>query len=150
MENKPTPNPDSVRIRPLGPMDAANVMELEESIFGSEAWSKEQIEEELSSSWSQYVGVEIDGRLLGYAGVKGDLELDVMTIGVLPEARGLGLGKALLQALLSIADGRTLFLEVRESNVAALGLYRAAGFRTIGRIKGYYRDPSEDAVTMSR
>jgi ribosomal-protein-alanine N-acetyltransferase len=39
-------------------------------------------------------------------------------------------------------------LEVRAGNLAALTLYRRFGFVEVGRRKGYYRDPAEDAVLM--
>ena len=44
------------------------------------------------------------------------------------------------------------FLEVRESNLAAHGLYRALGFRTDGARANYYLTATgrEDAVLMSR
>jgi ribosomal-protein-alanine N-acetyltransferase len=40
------------------------------------------------------------------------------------------------------------FLEVRPTNVEALGLYESFGFRVIGRRKGYYFDTGEDALVM--
>jgi len=45
---------------------------------------------------------------------------------------------------------RAAFLEVRESNTAARGLYASRGFREIGRRKNYYRRPVEDALVMRR
>jgi len=45
---------------------------------------------------------------------------------------------------------RTAFLEVRESNDAARGLYGSRGFSEIGRRRGYYRRPVEDALVMRR
>jgi ribosomal-protein-alanine N-acetyltransferase len=40
---------------------------------------------------------------------------------------------------------RRVFLEVRESNLAAIKLYEKAGFASTGKRKAYYRDPDEDA-----
>ncbi len=45
---------------------------------------------------------------------------------------------------------KAAFLEVRESNAAARGLYGSRGFREIGRRKNYYRRPVEDALVMRR
>jgi ribosomal-protein-alanine N-acetyltransferase len=39
---------------------------------------------------------------------------------------------------------------VRATNRAAVALYGRAGFREVGRRRGYYRDPVEDAVLMRR
>jgi ribosomal-protein-alanine N-acetyltransferase len=41
-----------------------------------------------------------------------------------------------------------VFLEVRRSNEAAIAMYEAAGFATLGVRPNYYRRPTEDAVTM--
>jgi len=81
-------------------------------------------------------------------------EAELLLIGVAPVARGHGLGRALLaQAKL---DSRhrgmsEMFLEVRESNSAAFGLYRSSGFNEVGRRKGYYvgsNGTRHDAITM--
>ena len=48
------------------------------------------------------------------------------------------------------ADGvRTVHLEVRRSNQAAIALYRQLGFEQVGERRGYYRDNGEDALLMS-
>jgi ribosomal-protein-alanine N-acetyltransferase len=39
-------------------------------------------------------------------------------------------------------------LEVRASNLAALGLYRGHGFSTTGVRPGYYSAPDEDALLL--
>lgn len=83
-------------------------------------------------------------------------EAEIITIGVLPGRRGLGLGGGLLAAGLSaMARGGAAmcFLEVEEGNAAARALYAAAGFREVGRRPGYYRDaagPSADALVLRR
>ena len=64
--------------------------------------------------------------LVAYGGIKGDIEGDLMTIGVLPEKRGAGIGRLLLKKLIEAAKERNmgqLFLEVRASNEAAQRLY---------------------------
>ena len=84
--------------------------------------------------------------------VAGD-EGDLANIAVLPSCRGLGIGGALLDEILEISrnDGafRT-FLEVRESNEAAIGLYSSRGFFEIGKRRRYYKNPTEDAVLMMK
>jgi ribosomal-protein-alanine N-acetyltransferase len=96
---------------------------------------------------------EVDGALAGYllawvgagAGHVGNL-------GVIPEARRRGVARALLDDLLEhagAAGAANLTLEVRVSNFAAQALYRAFGFRLAGLRRGYYRDTSEDALTMA-
>ena len=65
-----------------------------------------------------------------------------------------GHGHALMQRLLVIARARAdaaLWLEVRPSNVAALGLYQRLGFAEVGRRCNYYPAPGgqrEDALVL--
>jgi ribosomal-protein-alanine N-acetyltransferase len=73
-------------------------------------------------------------------------EAELLNLAVRPEARRRGLGRALL-ALLA---GRKVWLEVRESNQAAIRFYESQGFRVYGRRRQYYRQPVEDAVLMMR
>ena len=124
---------------------------MEPILFGADAWSAALVLEELSSPWATYLGVFREGELVGYGGIKGDLEVDLMTIGVASNLRGRGVGRRLLNALLEVARARgaaTVFLEVRESNATARALYTRAGFKEVGFTPGYYRRPSESAVLM--
>jgi [ribosomal protein S18]-alanine N-acetyltransferase len=78
-------------------------------------------------------------------------EGEVLRIAVVPEARGQGIGRTLLRAVMSaIADACVdgVYLEVRASNVAARRLYAREGFVEQGRRRAYYDAPREDAVLM--
>ena len=69
------------------------------------------------------------------------LESEILTVAVDPGARRRGVGRALLAAALDAAVARGVesgFLEVAEDNTAAAALYAGAGFRPIGRRRGYY------------
>ena len=55
----------------------------------------------------------------------------------------------ILQAAASFGT-RSVFLEVRESNVAARKLYESRGFAVAGSRKQYHRKPAEDAIVMRR
>lgn len=80
-------------------------------------------------------------------------EGELANLAVAPEARRRGIGTALLQAVTSDALGRgtsQLYLEVRESNLAARQMYAAAGFEQVGRRTRYYRQPEEDALILRR
>jgi ribosomal protein S18 acetylase RimI-like enzyme len=60
-------------------------------------------------------------------------------------------GRALVQHVLealSARGARQIYLEVRESNAPARALYAAHGFTEVGRRKGYYRRPVEDAIVL--
>lgn len=80
-------------------------------------------------------------------------EGDLANIAVIPEMRRRGLGEALLTRLLSAAvekGAQRIFLEVRESNESARGLYKKVGFEEIGKRRNYYVNPREDAVIMEK
>jgi [ribosomal protein S18]-alanine N-acetyltransferase len=97
---------------------------------------------------------EVDGVVVG--AIAGELETDgggVSTLGVLPEARGRGIGRALLTALLerfaATGVGRVT-LGVRVDNPVAIGLYRSLGFVEGRRLPGYYVSDGMDALEMIR
>lgn len=72
--------------------------------------------------------------------IAGD-EAEILTIGVAKSARRYGLGKALMRAVMNdlYADRvPTLFLEVDETNAAAIKLYNGLGFTKVGERKAYY------------
>ena len=76
-------------------------------------------------------------------------EWELENIIVAPNSRRAGIGRRLLSALIERAkqsQSETVFLEVRESNVAARALYVKCGFRQTGRRKSYYSNPLEDAI----
>jgi ribosomal-protein-alanine N-acetyltransferase len=79
-------------------------------------------------------------------------ELHVNNVAVRAEFRGRGIGSALLQTTLGLAQGRQATiaqLEVRAGNEAAQKLYLRCGFEVVGRRRNYYRAPTEDALLMS-
>jgi ribosomal-protein-alanine N-acetyltransferase len=140
-------------------MTAAHIdalMPYELDMFGTEAWSPEGYRAELADTQSRYyVAAETeDGALLGWAGAMfaGDA-IEILTVGVVPEARRRGVARLLLADLLAAGTrrgAREAFLEVRVDNVAARELYRSDGFAEIGRRRGYYDGGRVDAVTMRK
>lgn len=78
-------------------------------------------------------------------------EAEILNLGVAPSSRRQGVARALVRDLLTAFVGsgvHSVFLEVRESNTAALDLYRSFGFRAVGRRPRYYHRPVEDAVLL--
>lgn len=131
--------------------DAAALAALEKQSF-SHPWSQEAFLTLLGDPNSLCLVAKKNERLLAYVTVSFVWDRgQINTVAVDPEFRGQGLAKTLLQQLIAHARQRgilALELEVRESNRAALGLYRGLGFATVGRRKKYYRDPTEDALLM--
>ena len=122
---------------------------LERAAF-SDPWSAEMLAEELVAPSRRYIGIFFEEKLVAYAGLFYCLtEGEILTVAADPEMRRQGLGTHLLQELLRIAQELALlelFLEVRRSNLGAIGLYERFGFAQIGVRKGYYRSPTEDAL----
>jgi [ribosomal protein S18]-alanine N-acetyltransferase len=80
-------------------------------------------------------------------------EGELANLAVAPDYRRRGIGTALLDAMLADALSRgvdKLYLEVRESNLAARHLYASRKFEEVGRRKQYYRSPQEDALILRR
>jgi len=93
--------------------------------------------------------------IVGYAVLWCVLEQgELANLAIVPALRGRGLGARLLARVVDVARGRgveTVYLEVRDSNQAALGLYRRFGFSQVGLRRGYYDRPKEDArILMAR
>ena len=78
-------------------------------------------------------------------------EGQITNVAVHPEHRRKGYGAAIVRSLLRHAKDEKLesvSLEVRASNTAAIELYKRAGFTEVGRRKGFYTKPTEDALVM--
>jgi ribosomal-protein-alanine N-acetyltransferase len=105
-----------------------------------------------SNPVARYVVAEQEGVLLGFAGAHIILdEGHITNVAVIKEARGHGLGRLLMDALMQLAanlGARYLTLEVRASNAAAVALYQSFGFIKVSVRKKYYEDNGEDALLM--
>lgn len=141
-----------VEIRPATQADLLSVFRIEKTAF-PQPWPFSAFERFLDEP-AFLVGIR-GAEIVGYvvADVTPNYGRDighVKDLAVRPDARGVGLGRRLLsQSIRRMAgDGATLVkLEVRESNDAALSLYRDEGFELLRRVPGYYED-GETALVM--
>lgn len=147
----------TVSIRQATSTDVASIDQWEQELFGTDAWSRAVITDELSHPDSYYLVATEGDRLVGYAGLRAAYveggQGDIQTIAVVPGHRRQGLGRRLLRQLLDEATRRgvgEVFLEVRADNPGALELYLSEGFREITRRRRYYQPDDVDAVVMSR
>jgi ribosomal-protein-alanine N-acetyltransferase len=126
--------------------DLDRLYEIEFECFLEEAFSKAQIAQLLKDYNSISLAARVGGDIVGfvistvYADRKA-LHAHVLTIEVLPAYRRGRVGKALLDEVENIfrqKGVKSLTLEVREDNVAAIGLYNKLGYEVVGRLKNYY------------
>ncbi len=129
------------------------IAELEKRCF-NDPWSLNSISSELTSKLSCWIVAMDNNQLVGYVGSQTVLgETDMMNLAVSPEYRRMGVGEALVNALISCLKERgshSLMLEVRVSNEPAIQLYEKLGFVQVGRRPNYYRNPKEDALILRK
>jgi len=154
----------ALHIRPAVEGDIAAMVAIERASF-SDPWTATAIASTLRYDHMRVLVAEERGgagdvggdgasRPLGYvvAMIAGP-EAEIADLAVSPHARRRGIGRALIDRLLGdleVEGVTAVFLEVRESNRAARTLYESRAFRSIGRRRGYYRLPPEDALLLKR
>ena len=131
----------------------AEVMPLEEDLFGEEKWSSAMFWNELAQHNFYIVAVEQD-EVLGYAGLASTQdEAWVQNIAVKDTAQRRGIGRELLESLLAEAARRGVkktLLEVAVDNAPAQHLYARYDFEPVGIRRGYYQPSNTDALVMMR
>ena len=110
---------------------------------------------ELASGHHYLVALDDAGRVAGYAGLAlvRPAEAWVQNIAVRRDAQRAGIGRALLEALISYAEQRgaaQVLLEVAADNAPAQQLYARYGFEPVGVRRGYYQPSNTDALVMMR
>ena len=153
----------TLAVRRCVPADIERMASIERVSF-SDPWSFETLSAAYALRHMRVLVAEESGRVGGQGGsavvlvgyvlalVLAD-EGEIADVAVAPEARGRGVARALLDQmiLVMIDEGvRALYLEVRESNAAARGLYRSLDFEQVGRRREYYQHPIEDALLLRR
>jgi len=135
--------------------DLPAVAAIEQSSF-ADPWSERSFEELLRSPAAIFlVATHADSETVsGYViAIAVTDQAEILNLAVVVSARRHGLGGALLDAAIEAVSergAREIFLDVRESNKPALGLYRSRGFAALGRRGKYYRNPVEDALVLRR
>lgn len=138
-------------IRLMKAADLEQVAEIEKICF-TESWSYGILEAGIHSPFDVYYVYEQNGQILGYCNLRllaGEGE--VQRIAVLPEYRRMGLARKMMEIMVDYArenHALSVSLEVRAGNLPARNLYETYGFTAEAVRKGYYRNPSEDAIIM--
>ena len=115
-------------------------------------WSYSILKDEINSENSYYIVAKFKNEIVGFAGIKVLLdEADIMNIVTKKSYRNKGIGSILLQHLIDLSYNlnlKQMTLEVNESNLSAISLYKKFDFKKIGLRKNYYNN--QNAIIMSK
>lgn len=138
-------------IRNMQESDLTQVEAIEKANF-SIPWSLESFRESMELEHTIYLVAEEDGNIMGYCGIYRVFnEGEIVNVAVAEAYRRKQVASKLLEQL--FIHGNELqvdnfFLEVRESNEAAIQLYKKLGFIEAGIRKNFYEKPRENAIFM--
>ena len=151
-------------VRPARESDLGAVVQIERDSF-ADPWSRESFASSLALDRMRFLvaedadrkptgGRDGGGEILGYVVALFIFdEAEIADLAVAPQARRRGIGALLLDRTVveaAFAGVHSLYLEVRESNLAARALYESRSFAQVGRRRGYYQHPPEDALLLKR
>jgi ribosomal-protein-alanine acetyltransferase len=139
-------------VRAFLPADTAAVTGILKESPEAAEWTEASVRE--SAGWPGIVAlvIESDGKVTGFIiGRQVADQAEILNLAVSLARRGKGEGGALLKAAMDEFRARQIsyvFLEVRESNRAAIAFYTKHGFSERDIRLNYYREPEEAAVVM--
>jgi len=142
------------RLRPMTEDDLPRIHRIELASY-EYPWSLGNFTDSLHAGYSMWVR-EAEGEVIGYYTMMAAAgEAHLLNLTIAPIWRRHGLGRDLLDHCLACARDHkadSLFLEVRTSNVAAIGLYHSSGFVDLAVRRNYYpaRVGREDALIMKK
>ena len=134
------------KIVPLSLADIDGLVEIENEMFSCDRISPRQFRYLIGRPSSIAVKIELAGQMLGYMILlkrRTSQKLRLYSIAVRTGARHQGLARRLLARAEQLARQQpcsAIVLEVCETNIPALRLYRAIGYHPCGRKAGYYED----------
>ena len=133
----------SPEVRPATPADLGDVARIQALAPEASQWAPATYLQHL------FLVAVYENSVVGFAVARAVApgENEILNLAVSPEFRRRGVASGLLRVVLTALSG-TFFLEVRQSNTAAMRLYYSFGFQEVGRRKGYYENPSEAAIVL--
>ena len=136
------------RIRMCRDGDLDDVLVIEEQTF-TDAYDREIFSQLLISEPQGFLVAEGDSGVLGYVASSGRYGL-IFSLAVAATHRRRGIGRLLMVAVLGYLRGetKTVSLQVRVTNSAAITLYHQFSFKEQGKVRRYYTD-GEDALVMT-
>jgi ribosomal-protein-alanine N-acetyltransferase len=145
---------DTTWFRPMRLADLDRVVAIEERLY-THPWTRGNFADSLHAGYSCWT-LERAGVVVGYGVLMtGPEEAHLLNLSIAAAVQRRGYGRMLLAHFMCIArdaGARSMYLEVRPSNLVARDLYRRDGFREVGIRRGYYPALTgrEDAIVMER
>jgi len=143
---------ENLSFRTMKDEDAAEVYNIECESF-TDPWPLSAFEKSGENGTRRFYVAQDGNVILAYGAVMTVLdECEILRIAVRKKSRKSGIGSLMLKYMINECyrkKSRFFYLEVRESNIPAIGLYKKFGFSENGRRKDYYTKPVEAAVLMS-
>jgi ribosomal protein S18 acetylase RimI-like enzyme len=145
---------DSFTVSDAGLFDLPAVRRLEQACFPKDAYDLFTLIGLALTPNIMRLKAVADNRLVGYLAAEvrhGERVGWIVTVGVLPEYQGRGIGRALLSSAERALLSSVVYskLTVRRSNARAIALYDRCGYRWVSTIRGYYHD-GEDGLIMEK
>jgi ribosomal-protein-alanine acetyltransferase len=146
---------NDMRIEKASIADIDEIFALEKVCFNLDAFSKKQFKYLVTKVNGEFVLVRRNRKIMAYLIMlkrKNSRHYRIYSIAILPEARGLGIAKKLLEFAEKTAlknNTKKISLEVGENNDAAINLYLKQGYQKVGVRSNYYSDGS-DALIMTK
>lgn len=142
---------ETFAIHEMKEKDIEKILKIEKQSFIT-PWTDKMIKETILSPLYTGFVIEENNVLLGYIMLYSVLdEVHILSLDVDPDYRGRGFASHLIHYIIE-HYGKSgvsyFFLEVRDSNIRAIKLYKILGFEITGKRKGYYTDTNEDALLM--
>lgn len=129
--------------------DIPQIAALERQAY-SQPWSEQGLKHYLDAGMTMFIVARDEETIAGYAAVLCICdEGNLVSIVVDENYRRMGIASEILDILyeeLKKEDVNSINLEVRESNLPAITLYEQEGFEKVGKRKGFYDKPKEDAL----
>lgn len=154
-----------INLRNAEILDAEAIKEIEREC-GLAPWSIVDYQKEVYRGDTLFYVCEVEGKAVGFIlsrlimtknlndnklGLNSESEIEVYNIGVRKNFRRSGLGRRLIFEVIKAAnslDVKKIWLEVRNSNQAAIDFYNSCGFKIIQKRRGFYSNPIEDGFLM--
>lgn len=141
-----------IEYRPVDAARLADIADIEGELFGSDAWTEALLADDISRANRTWWMALCDDEVVGYAGalvVDGDMQ--ILKVAVVPKMRRRGIASELIARIAYDSQNlaaKSASLEVRTSNLGAIGFYERMRFTSLGVRPKYYSD-GEDALIMS-